>query len=624
MKQEITYFDAELNTVKSMLIPENGWHLTDDSAWNEKLKLGFSWIISHTNSILEFRIPRDSIREEGENRFKSIIPNQGRVGGVEGDGSSLVLPFEHGILCNCANKPQGEITFPIYATWPSQCNMTLYGVSGKEHSTAAIIEDGKYNAEFRIRTCWGQDKSYSMDVIFHLREFIDEKCQKDDCVIRYKKLSGGWQAMGRFYRDYVRKNHSICTLAEKMEGNPALRYAAKAITVRFRLCVKEMPTPILIQTPETQPPMTVFMTFDMVRKVAEEFKRQDVGAAELNLVGWNYGGHDGAFPQLFPVEEKVGGEESMIRNINAIDTLGYPVSLHDNYFDVYELADNYNFVDVAREHDGSMTKNGPLAGGFAYKSCPACATKYAEENFRHTSHLPIKGSYFCDVISILELRKCFDQNHPVDRREAAEHWKKIMKLQHDYFGVSMSEGAREWALPELDRAYLVGLCVDTKQPYMGVEKQVAFDYFDEEIPLFEMVYHGSLIYNCFREGVNSWPGEKAYLRNFAYGGTPLYYYHHIFNPDWDADSGWDKDLRYTTDERLKKDVKQIKRATEDMAKLAPLQTAFINDYIRHSSTLTETVYSNGSRIWVNYANAPCKVASGEIVPAKNLIVITEN
>ena len=45
--------------------------------------------------------------------------------------------------------------------------------------------------------------------------------------------------------------------------------------------------------------------------ILDEVKRQGVERAEVCLVGWNQKGHDGRFPELFPVEEQLGGEDKL-------------------------------------------------------------------------------------------------------------------------------------------------------------------------------------------------------------------------------------------------------------------------------------------------------------------------
>ena len=46
-------------------------------------------------------------------------------------------------------------------------------------------------------------------------------------------------------------------------------------------------------------------------KEIKEFKSQGIDKAEFCLVGWNVSGHDGRFPQLSPVEERLGGEKKL-------------------------------------------------------------------------------------------------------------------------------------------------------------------------------------------------------------------------------------------------------------------------------------------------------------------------
>eukprot|EP00831_Metopus_contortus_P083132 TRINITY_DN9140_c0_g1_i5.p1 TRINITY_DN9140_c0_g1~~TRINITY_DN9140_c0_g1_i5.p1 ORF type:complete len:351 (-),score=56.78 TRINITY_DN9140_c0_g1_i5:305-1357(-) len=341
MNHEIAYWNEDGVVANSLVVESQGWRISGTEAWHPVLKLGFAWRISEIAGASELRILNSSIREEGGNRLKSIIPLGGRAEAIEGDGSSLVLPFEQGMLCHCAGKPELETSLPIYSTYPSHCNMTLYGVCGNGNAQAFVMEDGKFDADLRIRTNFGSERRYSIEARFWFREHRDDAITGEDMVIIRKELNGSWPEMAKFYRSYVRERRGILTLEQKLKDNPTLRYSAQALTVRMRMCVKQMPTPVPEQTPETQPPMTVFLSFGMVENIIREFQRQQVEPCEFNLVGWNYGGHDGAFPQLFPVEERIGGEEGLKRLIDTAQKAGYPISLHDNYFDGYTLADTF-------------------------------------------------------------------------------------------------------------------------------------------------------------------------------------------------------------------------------------------------------------------------------------------
>lgn len=45
-----------------------------------------------------------------------------------------------------------------------------------------------------------------------------------------------------------------------------------------------------------------------VADIMRRMKAEGIDKAEICSVGWNISGHDGRFPQFFPVEPKLGGE----------------------------------------------------------------------------------------------------------------------------------------------------------------------------------------------------------------------------------------------------------------------------------------------------------------------------
>jgi hypothetical protein len=557
-------------------------------------------------------IPDENIRENGDCRLKSIAPFPFFIGGHEKDGSSLVIPYEGGGICRSRDKTENEYRLAAYMlSMPS-----LSGIDfGSGIALSAIVEGGRYDCSLALKTCWGEKKRYSLDTVFVLRDHADEKILAEEITIYYRILKDGdanYAGIARNYRQFNLEQRQLPTLAHKIKNNPALEYSCRALSLRCRMGVKPVPPEILEQTPDTQPPMKeIFMTFADVRKLVEECAGQNVGPTEFCMVGWNYGGHDGAFPQLFPVASEFGGENELRRTINRSTELGYPMSLFDNYYDSYSLANNFDETLIARNYDGSKRLSAKLSGGQAYGLCARCAYEnYAVKSIPEVAGLGADGVYYIDEISLMHLEKCYHPEHPMSRRENAYWWKKIFRLAQEQFGGCYSEGAKDWAMPELDRAYQVMPLPELEQPFI-----------DETVPLFQIVYHGFLIYNSYRNCVNTFPGENGYLKNLASGGMPIIYYHHLFHPGWSASIGWAKNLIFGDAAKLADDVARFKRITDDIAATAGLQTEFMDNFIRHSPTLTETVYSNGSRVFVNYADKPCKLEHGETVPAMDFMVI---
>ena len=75
--------------------------------------------------------------------------------------------------------------------------------------------------------------------------------------------------------------------------------------------------------PENEPEMHVASTFRDVSDLLDEFHKRGIDEAEFCLVGWNKSGHDGRWPQAFPVEEKLGGEEELRKLTEKAKRMGF-------------------------------------------------------------------------------------------------------------------------------------------------------------------------------------------------------------------------------------------------------------------------------------------------------------
>ena len=614
---EVSWFDKNGELHSSILCASNGWLFKNGKYYSETLKLSLKVEIHKSSTKIHVSVPQSELIEWGDNRFESIVLLPGFISGTEDDGSSIVVPYDNGFLCHSREKECAEYIIPGFFCdefQPYMVNMMLTGIIKRDCVVGAIIDKGKFDVEFRLRTNYGAEHIYSIDPVFKLRDFADEEIINESPTVIYRLLDGGLEAMAKWYREYIIKKQNIPTLAEKIKKDPRIEYAAKALSVRMRLACKPVPSPILEQTKDNQPPLKVYMTFDNVATIADEFARQKIGPVDFTYVGWNYAGHDGAFPQLFPVEEAVGGKVAMLNATRHIQSLGYQVGVHDNYIDMYSLADNFDRSNIMIKHDGEEESGDAWGGGLAYICCPEQAMKiYAEENLRKMKSFGFDGAYYVDVISLIDMKKCYSKNHPISRRENSECYKSILKMQREVTGISMSEGVRDWAFPELDRTLAVSF--DSEAPKL-------LAYIDEEIPLYPMIFHGLLIYNSFRIGINALPGEELYLRNFAYGGIPQLYYHFLFQDRTVApeDKNHCNDFMFGSLEQLAEDTKIVKRISNDMAKTAHLQKIFIKDFIKLSPTLTQTIYEDGSSVYVNYGDTAVQIPNEQIVPGKDFLV----
>jgi hypothetical protein len=120
------------------------------------------------------------------------------------------------------------------------------------------------------------------------------------------------------------------TLKERGATNAVLKDAIDSVEIRIRQAWKPVPPAIFEQVPEIEPPVSPYVTFDRVVDIARALKKSGVDKAELCLVGWNIGGHDGRWPQSFPAEPVLGGDAKLKECVKAVRDMGYLIVPHGN------------------------------------------------------------------------------------------------------------------------------------------------------------------------------------------------------------------------------------------------------------------------------------------------------
>lgn len=116
---------------------------------------------------------------------------------------------------------------------------------------------------------------------------------------------------------------------------------------------KPSPSPVLMQTEANEPERFVACDFAGVRRIADQCKAAGMEGEEFQLVGWNRSGHDGRFPQLFPADPRLGGDEGLCETIAYVKSLGYRISTHTNTIDAYPIADTFDWNVVAVDRQGN-------------------------------------------------------------------------------------------------------------------------------------------------------------------------------------------------------------------------------------------------------------------------------
>ena len=503
-----------------------------------------------------------------------------------------------------------------YTEWRGRV-MQLWGFASPRGAIAALHKGLRYEAHYHVERRGGSYRLYDQ---YDLSDLVGGKVYSP-ITIEYRVLPpcATYVDVALAYKDHQKATlPGLKPLRERMKTNPALAYAARAPEVRIRQAWKPVPSPVDEQNAANEPPMTVAITFDRVRDIVLEMKRQGIGEATITLVGWNVGGHDGRWPQLFPVEPRLGGEMSLRELIVCAQTNGYMIVCHNNYSDAYSVSaiggrwmpEKY----VIRSRNGEYDKGGTWGGGRQYFACLGeMLSLFADEDYARLAEFGFRGLHYTDCLSLNEPRTCHAANHPRTKEEYASAALELMCKARDYFGGQASEGGFDHVIEGLD--YCMYLSFDNpgdkfKSPLVK-----------KHVPLWNLVYNGYVLNNPYCASTN-YTRKKPInrVKLFETAGRPLFYFHSKFTSNGFNWMG-DEDLTCATDDALRDSVSAIKQGYDEFAKCRGLQLEEMTGHREIKPGITESAFSDGTAIIANCTESVFN--TGEVtVPAMDYAVVS--
>ena len=512
-------------------------------------------------------------------------------------------------LCGCDFSKYSS--FLTYFTKREDFSITLkkqllgvFGVKTKNTAYVGVVSGMKYDYSFRIEK---NKDIYSLGLYYNLQE-VDIY---EDIVIElfFVPENATYIDMAKIYRRYMLKEGGCFPIKEREKVQETLKYIKNSPEIRIRMGWKPAPPEVLEQTKENEPEMHVAATFDDVKRFVEKLRKSGVDKAQICLVGWNKSGHDGRWPDAFPVEEKLGGEEKLRELIDFTKKSGYKITAHTNSTDCYSISEYFNDGEiVTKTKTGEFEKDEyPWSGGVMYHLCPKKAWEIAKEILPKVSELGFCGTHYIDVISVITGRNCFSKKHPCNSKKTAEYWKKIALLSKELFGGFSSEGCFDHAASYLD----YGLYTKFNR-----KREICMD---EGINFWEIVFHGIIMANGSSTTVNypiKSPEQRVLMAEF--NSRPAFY---IYSSFMNNGNNWmgNNDLKIGSKEEIEETVQVIKKGYDEYKKLSFLQTEFIEDYKTLSPGVFETLYSDGSKIIANY-NDTDFLQGDTLVKAKDYIL----
>ncbi len=511
-----------------------------------------------------------------------------------------------------AKAKKGEEGYAIFTT-NQACSFTqdngkieqrrmALGVTGMktERDTFAAIHKGlRYEYSTVLLAKNGE---YSMYYRFLINEMFFDPYE--DIIIDFYPLKGkdaNYVGIAKVYRKYQLERGEVKPLRERVKGNPALKYAAESIFVRIKHGSKPRVREIEHQTPDNEPKIDVYYTFDDFMDIMRAMKKTGIDKASMCFVGWNSGGFDGRFPDIFPVEEKFGGEKKMREAIELGKSFGYRMNNHICNTDFYRIATRFDEDDIAKTPEGKLRPYAHMAGGRAYNPCfQRVCDRIVDDDYKGLKEIGMDGIQHVDVTSAISPYPCFDPRHPINRKQCAEYQIKIGEKARKYFGGFSSEAGYDHVAPILDYALYTTSFYRAQDGYKAgrwKKKPNHAMWDDRIIPFWQVIYHGIILSQADWMTIDytNYPkGHERRLKFLEFGGRPTFYW-----------------LNYK-----RVGVAPIKEAYDQYEELKYLQYEYMDDHREIAKDVFVTVYSDGSETITNYSQADFTY-KGEVVPARD-------
>ncbi len=231
---------------------------------------------------------------------------------------------------------------------------------------------------------------------------------------------------------------AVASRIERLEGAPVFRFA----------CLQRL-APLTRRNALDHEVVDQLYHFDEIARCAEHW-RNDLGLQRAHVIvaGWGREGYDSGHPDVLPANAESGGDAGLNRLSRRIDELGYLLTLHDNYTDIYSDAPSYDPARLRRDDHDAPRKGGQWAGGQAWGVCPREQLAFAERNFPRIAELYAPGAIFLDTTLTPPLEPCHDPHHPLTVATDREARKRLYALARSTFGLLGLEGGTEWAVAD--------------------------------------------------------------------------------------------------------------------------------------------------------------------------------
>ena len=406
----------------------------------------------------------------------------------------MLLPINTGMICRPINKPALEDRFLIYgeqSRWELLPTLPVCAIQTPTGGLIAMAVSAAAETECRVST--NGEGSGNVGLSFFVRGNDTDPVEPAIREIRYIPIPPG-KDLTVFtavqLRQHIVRDLGKPTLAQRAKESPEVAYLLNAYIMKLFYGVQMQGQLLGEHEQPSEPKFHLSMTFDEAGNGLKSLKEAGIDKIYTQNVGWNYRGHDGAYPTRFPIEERVGGEKSFRKLIELGHQLGYQMTVHDNYMDAYEASADFNLDLITVDRLGQPQLRGFWGGGPSYLTWPgAFEHQHLEGQMQQVKDLGIRGPYYLDGMG----SPLYINYHPKHRGTRSDHARgidRLLQAARKLFGSAATESGFLYCSITPDLVANPGGhgLIKLFKPEWGVTRMV-----DSQVPLWHLVMSGLVV-----------------------------------------------------------------------------------------------------------------------------------
>lgn len=485
----------------------------------KEFELSFALWLAVQNGELVIRFEMPELYEHKPSvfrLFKVALPEKLLTVGPEEDGL-LLLPIHSGLACNPKGKPPLKEFFMIYgeqSRWEFLPTLPVCAAGGATGGLIALAVEGAAETECFAATD-GNGGGWT-GLHFSFRRTWMDKLYPGTRRIHIVPVSPGIDlltATAKRLRRHIMEDHRKPTLRERIEESPEVKYLQNASIMKIFHGMQKMG--MLADTKDDVSDLDPFvptMTFPEASAAMQKLHDAGIGQILFQCVGWNPRGHDGLWPTRFPIEPRLGGETEFREMIRTGHSLGYQVSVHDNFLSQYTASPDFDPSTLIYDQWGNPDLRGFWGGGETCLTHPLQVKgERREGQMLRMKTLGLSGMYYLDGMGN-PLECNYRPGQPASRSEYAQGTMELLRTARKIFGSCGTECGFLYAALEAD---CIVTCGNEFMIRHLPEDSAILSFCDRFVPLWQLALHGLL----FRENgkCNEW---SSAMRCILFGDHP--------------------------------------------------------------------------------------------------------